>query len=135
MKTITKMILVVVAFIPFSASGQVCAKQISVPEYQPILRAAQTTGIVDLAITIGARGQVLRVDGNGSSPMLVQQAKENAKGWIFCKPKKNENTHVQLRYDYRLEGAPVYPWPTAKVVIDLGSVTIVITSPPGEPQP
>ncbi|MGH9519325.1 MAG: TonB family protein, partial [Terriglobales bacterium] len=96
MKPIGNLLLVVVALLPASASGQVCAKQIIVPEYPPIARAARITGTVDIAITIGARGQVLRVKGSGSSPMLVQQTKENAKSWIFCEPKRSGIAHVQL---------------------------------------
>lgn len=135
MNRITNMLLIVTTFIPVSAVGQVCAKQAIVPEYPPIARAAQWTGSVDLTITVGASGQVVRVEGRGSHPILVDYAKENVKGWLFCDPKKNGSAHVRLRYDYRLEGAPVYHWPTPKVMIDLGEAKVVITSPPGEPQP
>lgn len=135
MNRITNLILIVTVLIPAPAVGQVCVRHLQVPEYPPIVRAAQWKGVADLTITVGARGQVVNVEGKGSLPILVDQAKENVKGWVFCEPKKNGNAHVQLRYDYRLEGTPVYPWPPASVVIDLGKGTIVITSPPGEPQP
>lgn len=135
MNRIANMILTMMVLIPVSAVGQVCVRHLQVPEYPPIARAAQWKGVVDLTITVGARGQVVNVEGKGSLPILVDHAKENVIGWIFCEPKKNGNAQVHLRYDYRLEGAPVYTWPPAKVVIDLGEATIVITSPPGEPQP
>ena len=135
MNRIASMILAVMVLVPASAVGQVCVQHLEVPDYPPIMRAAGWKGVADLTITVGTRGQVVNVEGKGSLPILVDHAKENVKGWVFCEPKKNGNTHVQLRYDYRLEGAPVYPWPTAKIVIDLGAGTIVIASPPGEPEP
>jgi outer membrane biosynthesis protein TonB len=135
MKTITNMILIAVALIPASAAGQVCAKQISIPEYPPIAWAAQWAGTADLTITVGPEGQVIEVEGKGPRPILINHAKTNVKSWVFCAPENKRSARVQLRYDYRLGGAPVYPKPTAKVVIDLGAATIVITSPPGVPQP
>jgi hypothetical protein len=133
-KRITNMVLIAVALIPASAVGQVCTKQISVPDYPPIAVAAQWKGTVDLAITVGPQGQVLEVEGKGLLPILIDQAKANVKNWVFCAPKNNRSAHVQLRYDYRLEGAPVYDLPTAKIVIDLGAGTVAITSPPMQPQ-
>jgi hypothetical protein len=131
---IANFILTMMVLIP-AAAGQVCVRHLQVPEYPPTARAAQWKGVADLTITVGARGQVVNVEGKGSLPILVDHAKENVKSWVFCDPKKNGNAHVQLRYDYRLEGAPVYPGPPAKVVIDSGEGTVVITSPPGELQP
>jgi outer membrane biosynthesis protein TonB len=135
MNRFANMLLIAAALIPASAASQVCVNQLVVPKCPPIARPAQLTGVVDLTVKIGAQGQVISVEGRGSSPILVQQAKENVKDWVFCEPKKNGNAHVHLGYDYRLEGVPVYVWPPAKVVIDLGSATVLITSPPGEPQP
>jgi len=132
MNRIASMIFLAMTLIPASAVGQVCAKQIEVPKYQPVAVAAQSTGSVDLKITVGALGQVARVEASGSSAMLVEMTKENVKDWTFCIPKKNESENVRLRYEYRLEGARVYPLPNAKVVIDLGAGTVVITSPPME---
>lgn len=134
MKRIANMVLIAVALIPASAVGQVCTKQISVPEYPPIAVAAQWKGTVDLAITVGPQGQVLEAEGKGLLPILIDQAKANVKSWVFCAPKNKRSAHVQLRYDYRVEGAPVYPLPTPKVVIDLGAGKIMITSPPMERQ-
>lgn len=134
MKTITNMILIVAALIPASAMGQVCAKQVSVPEYPAVAVAAQWKGVVDLTVAVGARGQVVSVEASGSLPILVDHAKENVKNWVFCIPKNKQNAHVQLRYDYRLEGDRVSPSPPAKVVIDLGAATVVITSHPMEQQ-
>jgi TonB family protein len=135
MKKSTHVILVFAALIPKYAVGQVCAKQLSVPDYPALALAAQWTGVVDLTVTIGARGQVVSVDGSGSFPYLIEQSKKNVKEWLFCAPKNNGSAHVRLRYDYRLEGSRVDPPPTAKVVLDLGEGTVVITLPPGEPQP
>jgi hypothetical protein len=97
--------------------------------------SAQWTGVVNLDITIGAHGQVVAVEGNGPFPYLVQQAKENAKEWLFCVPKNKQKARLQFQYVYRLKGARVYPEPTAKVMIDLGTATAVIESAPPEPQP
>jgi len=97
--------------------------------------AARVSGTVDLKITVGSRGQVAGVDASGSSPMLVETAKENMRDWIFCEPKKNRSAHVQLRFEYRLEGVPAYPVPHAMVIIDLGTGTVVITSHPAEVEP
>ncbi len=135
MNRIANMILIVAALIPASAACQVCVNNLIVPKYSPIGWAAQLTGVVDLTVTIDAHGQVISVEGSGSSPILVQHAKENVKSWVFCEPKKDGNAHVHLRYDYRLEGAPVYDRPTAKVVIDLGEGAIEITMPPPEREP
>lgn len=132
MNRLTNTILIMAAFTPSYAAGQVCAKQISVPEYPPIAVAAQLTGAEDLTITVGAQGTVVRVEGSGSPPILVDIAKENVKEWIFCDPNKNPSAHVRLRFDYRIKGARTYPVPPAKVVIDLGTGTIVITSAPGK---
>jgi TonB family protein len=106
-----------------------------VPKYPALAWAAQWTGTVDLTMTIGRQGQVVRVEGGGPFPYLVEQAKANVKEWVFCAPENNEGAHVRLRYDYRLEGARVYPPPTAKVMIDLGAATVLIGLPPPEPQP
>jgi outer membrane biosynthesis protein TonB len=96
------MLLVAAALIPASAVGQVCVKQINVPEYPALAWSAQWKGVIDLTMTIGAQGQVVGVDGNGSFPYLVEQSKKNVKEWIFCAPKNIEATHVRLRYDYRM---------------------------------
>jgi outer membrane biosynthesis protein TonB len=133
-KRIKIMVFIAAALIPASAVGQVCTKQISVPDYPPIAVAAQWKGTVDLAITVGPQGQVLEVEGKGLLPVLLDHAKANVKNWVFCAPNNKRSAHVQLRYDYRLLGAPVYPLPTPRVVIDLGAGTITITSPPMEPQ-
>lgn len=135
MNAIAKLILISVASISVSASGQVCAKQISVPDYSNLARAAQWVGTVNLTITIGSHGQVIHVKATGSPPMLVDEAKKNVKTWTFCEPGKGESKYADLRFEYRIEGAPVYPFPPAKVVIDLGEGTILITSPPGIPEP
>jgi TonB family protein len=123
------------ALIPASAVGQVCVKQLNVPEYPALAWAAQWTGVVDLTVTIGAQGQVISVDGSGSFPYLVEQSKKNVKEWVFCAPQNDESKRVRLRYDYRLEGARVYPPPTAKVALDLGDATVLIRLPPPKPQP
>lgn len=135
MNRTANLILMLTALIPASAASQVCVKQISVPDYPTIAVAAQWQGIVDLRITVGPEGKVVSVDGGGAHPALVDHTKDNIQEWIFCDPKKNGSAHVRLKYDYRIEGAPVYPVPPAKVVIDLGTGTIVITSAPMEPQP
>jgi TonB family protein len=132
---LASLILIVATLIPGSAAGQICVEQMRVPKYPALAWAAQWTGVVDLTVTIGARGQVVRVEGSGSFPYLVEQAKANVKEWVFCAPENNEGTHVRLRYDYRLEGARVYPPPTAKVSVDLGDATVLIRLPPPEPQP
>ncbi len=135
MNRITNTIFIMAALIPASAAGQVCVRQLNVPRYPPLAWAAQWTGIIDLTITIGTQGQVVSVEGSGSFPYLIEQAKANVKEWVFCAPEDIGSTHVRLRYDYRLEGARVYRPPTPKVVIDLGEATVVISSHPGEPQP
>ncbi len=135
MKIITNMLLIAAALIPASAACQVCVSQLAVPKYAPLAWAAQWTGLVDLTVTIGAQGQVVSVDGRGSIPYLVDQSKKNVKEWVFCAPKNDGSTHVQLRYDYRLEGTRVYRPPTAKVVLDLGDATVLIKMPPPQPQP
>lgn len=129
------MVPFLVALIPACATGQVCVRQLSVPDYPPLAWAAQLTGAVNLTVTIGGQGQVVRVEGTGSVPVLIEQAKANVKGWKFCDPKKNQGAQVQLRYIYQLKGTRVYPPPTAKVVVDLGEATVLITLPPPEPQP
>ena len=134
MNRIANVIFLAAALIPASAASQVCARQIEVPRYQPIAVAAQSTGVVDLKIIVGAQGHVAHIEASGSSAMLVEATKENVKDWIFCDPKKNGSENVRLRYDYRLEGAPVYPLSDAKVVIDLGEGTIAIVSHPMERQ-
>jgi hypothetical protein len=135
MNRFANMLLIAAALIPASAACQVCINQLAVPKYAPLAWAAQLTGSVDLTVTVGAQGQVISVEGRGSSPILVQRAKENVKGWVFCEPKSGGTSHVQLRYDYMLEGARVYHPPAAKVVLDLGEGTVEITMPPAEPQP
>lgn len=127
--------LIVATCIPSSALGQLCVNQLNVPKYPPLAWSAQLRGDVDLTVTIGAEGGVVRVEGRGSVPYLVEHAKSNVKEWEFCSPKGDGSTHVQLRYEYRLEGARVYAPPTAKVVIDLAESRVVITSPPALPQP
>jgi len=134
MNAFASMLLLAAALIPASASSQVCVKRLEVPKYSNLARAAQWTGVVDLTVTIGAQGQVVSVDGSGSYPYLIEQAKTNVKEWIFCAPENDGITRVRLRYDYRLQGAPVYPLPTPRVTIDLGEGTILITSPPMERQ-
>jgi TonB family protein len=126
---------IMAAIAPAFASGQVCAERIDVPKYSPIAVAAQWTGVVDLTVAVGARGEVVSVEGSAKYPMLTEMAKENVKNWVFCAPAKGTSAHIRLRYDYRLEGAPVYPLPHATVVIDLGTGTIALTSPPMDPQP
>ena len=128
-------LLIAAALIPASAVGQVCVRQINVPEYPALAWSAQWKGVVDLTMTIGAQGQVISVEGSGSSPILVERAKENVKVWVFCAPKNIEGTHVRLRYDYRLEGARVSRRPTARVVINLDDATVLLKLPPPKPQP
>ena len=128
------MILIIAGLVPASAASQVCANQITVPKYSNLARAAQWTGVVELTITVGAQGEVLSLDGNGAFPHLIDEAKKTVKQWVFCAADNNGSSHVRLRFDYRLEGAPVYPLPLANVVIDLGKGTILITSPPMKPQ-
>ncbi len=128
-------VLIMMAFIPTSAACQLCVEQISVPKYPPIALAARVTGIVELTVSLGARGEVVRVEGKGSPPMLVDPAQENVKQWVFCSPKKN-GSQVRLQYDYRLQGTPVYPPPrTSKVQIDLGEARVLITMPPPKIEP
>ena len=129
------MLLGTATLIPASAVGQVCAKQISVPEYPALAWAAKWAGVVDLTVMIGAQGRVVSVDGRGSCPYLVEQSKKNVKQWLFCAPKDEGSKHLRLRFDYRLEGAPEYPSPPAKVVLDLGNATVLIRLPPPRPQP
>lgn len=135
MNRVANLVLTMMALAPASVIGQACVRHLQVPDYPPVARAAQWEGTVDLNLTVGARGQVVRVEGSGQLPILVEHAKENVKDWVFCEPEKNGIANVHLRYVYRLEGAPVYPQPKAKVVIDLGAAKVVITSPPGKPQP
>jgi len=135
MNRFTGPILVVAALVPRFAVGQVCVKQISVPKYVPIALAARVTGDVSLKISIGAQGEVASVVGSGPSRMLVEGAKENVRGWIFCAPMKKRSSRVRLRYIYRLEGIPVYRITVPKVVIDLGAGTITITSAPPKIEP
>lgn len=135
MNGFVNMLLIAAALVPVSAVGQVCVKQINVPEYPALAWSAQWKGVVDLTVTIGAQGQVVSVNGTGSFPYLVEQSKKNVKEWLFCAPKNGSSRRVQLRYDYRLEGARVYRPPTAKVVLDLGDATVLIKLPPPEPQP
>jgi len=88
------LILVIAALVPRFAECQVCVKQISVPEYAPIARAARVTGDVSLKISIGAHGEVVSVEGSGlanvegSGPtrMLIDMAKESVRAWVFCAP-------------------------------------------------
>lgn len=126
------LILVIAAFVPRFAVGQVCVKQISVPEYAPIARAARVTGDVSLKISIGAHGEVASVEGSGPSRMLVEMAKGSVRGWVFCAPVGKRSARVRLKFVYRLEGTPVYRVQVAKVVIDLGTGTVTITSAPPE---
>jgi hypothetical protein len=135
MNKFANLIFVFTSLSPTYAVGQVCVRHLEVPEYPSVARAAQWKGVADLTITVGSRGQVVHVEGKGSLPFLIDQAKENVKSWIFCDRQDNGSRHVYLRYDYRLEGAPVYPSPQAKVVIDFGAANVVITSPRVEPQP
>jgi TonB family protein len=132
---LANIVLIITALIPASAAGQVCVEQIRVPKYPALAWAAQWTGAVELTVTIGRQGQVVRVEGIGPFPYLVEQAKANVKEWVFCTPENQEGAHVRLRYDYRLEGARVYRPPTAKVTIDLGDAMILIGLPPPAPQP
>jgi outer membrane biosynthesis protein TonB len=90
MKRITEMILIVAALIPASAQSQVCVKQLSVPDYPPVAQAAQWTGVIDLTVKVGERGQVVGVDGSTSPPILAQKAKENVKEWVFCTPRNSK---------------------------------------------
>lgn len=130
MTKVVHTILIIAALVPAYAASQVCVNQLAVPKYSNLARAAQWKGVVDLKITLGAQGQVVRVDGSGLFPYLVEEAKKNVKQWVFCAPKNNSSMHVRLRFDYHLAGTPVYPLPTANVVIDLGKGTVLITSPP-----
>lgn len=132
MNSFARWVLVVLPFVPTSGVGQVCAKQISVPEYAPIARAARMTGSVILKITVGPQGQPSDVEGSGPFRLLVDTAKENARNWIFCTPADKRTAQVRLKYDYRLQGAPDYKTPIAKVIIDLGEGTVTITSAPPE---
>jgi TonB family protein len=124
-------ILIMAVLVSQVAAAQVCARQVDVPKYSPIALAAVVSGVVDLSITVGAQGKVTSVEGTGL-PMLVEAAKENVKRWVFCEPEKNQITHFQLRYDYRIKGARIYRVPPAKVIIDLEAGTVVITSRPPE---
>ncbi|MGB6131717.1 MAG: energy transducer TonB [Acidobacteriaceae bacterium] len=135
MNRFANVLFIAATLVPASAVGQVCVKQINVPEYPPLAWSAQWKGVVHLTLTIGAQGQVVSVDARGPFPYLVEQSKKNVKEWLFCAPKTDGSTHVQLRYDYRLEGARVYRPQTAKVVLDLGDATVLIKLPPPEPQP
>jgi len=135
MKTITNMMFIAIALISQSTAAQVCAKRVIVPEYPPIAWAARWTGTADLIITVGPEGKVVDVVGKGARSVLIDHAQENVRTWTFCSPEDKGSGRVHLRFQYRLLGAPVYPRPTAKVLIDLGAGVIVITSRPGEPQP
>ena len=135
MNRFINLIVLASALIPATASGQVCARRINVPDYPAMAWSAQWTGVVNLEITVGAQGQVVAAEANGSFPLLVRQAKENLKGWLFCVPKNKRKERLRFQYVYRLKGAQVYPKPTAKVAIDLGTATAVIESAPPQPQP
>lgn len=88
MKDIAIALLAAAALLPTCASGQVCAKHIEVPEYPPIALAAASKGNIDLTVTIGAHGQVVKVDGAGPVPMLIDYAMRNVRDWVFCTPKE-----------------------------------------------
>ena len=136
MSIFAKVILIMAALAPMSAASQVCVEHISVPKFPPIARAAQVSGIVDLTIALGPKGEVLNVVAKGQ-PMLVEPTKENIKEWLFCAPNGNEAS-LRLRYEYWLEGTPVYEYRrrlTPKILIDLGEATVRITAPPPLAEP
>ena len=136
MSIFAKVILIMAALSPMSAASQVCVEHISVPKFPPIARAAQVSGIVDLTIALGPKGEVLNVVAKGQ-PMLVEPTKENIKEWLFCAPNGNEAS-LRLRYEYWLEGTPVYEYRrrlTPKILIDLGEATVRITAPPPLTEP
>jgi outer membrane biosynthesis protein TonB len=135
MKAILNVLVISAILVPICALGQACAKQVKVPEYPPVARAAHWQGIVDLTVEIGDQGKVIKVDGTGSYPILVDHAKENVKEWIFCAAKLSGSKQVKLRFEYWLEGTPVYPQPPAKVMVDLADATVLIRTPPGIPMP
>ena len=136
MSIFAKVILIMAALSPMSAASQVCVEHISFPKYPPIAQAAQVSGIVDLTIALGPKGEVLNVVAKGQ-PMLVEPTKENIKEWLFCAPNGNEAS-LRLRYEYWLEGTPVYEYRrrlTPKILIDLGEATVRITAPPPLAEP
>jgi len=87
-----------------------CPRHIETPKYPPIARTAHVMGMVSLAVTIDADGNVKHVDATADDPwlqahpMLQKYAVENMQHWTFAKPLSAP--HIQIiSYDYEFDGS------------------------------
>jgi TonB family protein len=70
------------------------------PVYPPIALTANTSGDVQIAVTIDRAGSVTNADFISGNPLLHKAAVEAAKRWKFARP--NEVTKVQLIFSFRM---------------------------------
>jgi TonB family protein len=82
------------------SSRRVAVLSAIAPVYPPIALTANTSGDVQVAVTIDKVGSVTNADFISGSPLLHKAAVEAAKRWRF--EKLNEEAKVQLTFSFRM---------------------------------
>lgn len=75
------------------------------PEYPYVARVYHLTGSVSVRVEVGPDGKVVRALGSGSSPLLIETAERNVRGWQFHVSKGMSLPAVcTIYYDFKLAG-------------------------------
>lgn len=83
-----------------NSSPSVAVRSAAAPVYPPVALTANTSGDVQVAVTIEKTGNVTNADFVSGNPLLHKAAVEAAKRWKF--EKLNEEARVQLTFSFRM---------------------------------
>jgi TonB family protein len=88
-------------------------------------------GVVNVEMDIDADGKVRWAKGNGSDPVLVEAAEENARDWVFKSLPAHDRFPIKhtIAYTFRLEGKPMYVAVQPKITADLPDRVEVVGTP------
>jgi TonB family protein len=83
------------------------------PDYPLAALNANIQGTVRVNLLIGADGKVLAASADGAHPLLVQEAENNARRWVYgpFPPVAEFPIYHTVTYVFKLEGEPLNVWP------------------------
>jgi TonB family protein len=83
-----------------NSSTSVAVRSAAAPVYSPVALTANTSGDVQVAVTVDKTGNVTTADSVSGNALLRKAAVEAAKRWKF--EKLNEEARVQITFSFRM---------------------------------
>ena len=96
---------------------------------EAMLKGVEGTAKID--VLIAADGSVVAASGSGTSPILVEAAKQNARKWVFGPLPAHARFPLEheITYTFRLEGKPKYVGIAPTIITDLPNRVEIIGTP------